>query len=51
MFTVHPRYSPWYLNFVFHWVFGLELLLSSCAMALAWRDARRFRTNALPAVR
>ncbi len=51
MFTVHPRYSPWYLNFVFHWVFGLELVLSSCAVALAWRDARRFRTNALPAVR
>jgi hypothetical protein len=43
LFTVHPRYSPWYLNFVMHWVFGLELVLTSCAVAFAYRDMRRVR--------
>ncbi len=43
LFTVHPRYSPWYLNFVMHWTFGLELALVSGAAALAYRDMRRIR--------
>ncbi len=45
LFTVHPHYSPWYLNFVFHWVFGVELVLVACAAALAWHDWWRHRTR------
>jgi membrane-bound metal-dependent hydrolase YbcI (DUF457 family) len=45
MFTVRPRYSPWYLNFVMHWVFGLELVLVVCAAVLAYGDLRRYRTG------
>lgn len=40
LFTVHPRYSPWYLNFILHWVFGIELLLVACAGAFAYADLR-----------
>jgi len=47
LFTVHPRHAPWYLNLFLHWVFGLELVLTICAMALAWRDTRRYRIDAL----
>ncbi len=43
LFTVHPRYSPWYLNYVLHWTFVLELALVSGAAALAYRDLRRTR--------
>jgi inner membrane protein len=45
MFTVHPRYSPWYLNFVMHWVFGLELVLVVSAAVLAYGDLRRYRNR------
>ena len=45
LFTVHPRYSPWYLNFVFHWVFGVEVLLTAGAAALAYSDLRRMRIS------
>ena len=41
MFTVHPRYSPWFLNYVMHWTFGLELALICAAATLAYRDLRR----------
>lgn len=49
LFAVHPHYSPWYLNFIFHWVFGVELLISTAAGALAWRDFRRHRARLQPA--
>ena len=45
LFTLHPRYSPWYLNIVMHWTFGLELALVSAAAALAYNDLRRTRGN------
>ncbi|BEV71209.1 metal-dependent hydrolase [Paludibacterium sp. THUN1379] len=35
--TVSARYQPWWLNFLLHWSFLLELLL----LALAWRRLRR----------
>lgn len=31
---VEARYQPWFLNFVLHWTFALELLLAALA---AWR--------------
>lgn len=31
MFTVTARYQPWWLNFIFHWSFFLELLISAWA--------------------
>lgn len=31
-FEVNPRYQPWWLNFVFHWSFGVELVI--CLYAL-----------------
>jgi hypothetical protein len=43
LFTVHPRYSPWYLNFILHWVFSVELVIVASAAALAYRDMRRGR--------
>ncbi|UDL04965.1 metal-dependent hydrolase [Marinobacter sp. CA1] len=38
LFTVDARYSPWWLNFVLHWSFGLELALWVGA-ALVWRQS------------
>lgn len=35
---VPARYHPWYLNFVLHWSFALEIAL---ALAAAWVYARR----------
>jgi inner membrane protein len=37
---VEARYQPWFLNFVLHWTFALELLLAALA---AWRIAIRRR--------
>ena len=31
-FEVNPRYQPWWVNFVFHWSFGVELVI--CLYAL-----------------
>ncbi len=45
LFTVHPRYSPWFLNFIMHWVFGVELLLVACAAIIAHGDWRRSRNR------
>lgn len=45
LFTVHSRYSPWFLNFILHWVFGIELLLVACAATLAHGDLRRSRSR------
>ncbi|MCU7920528.1 MAG: metal-dependent hydrolase [Candidatus Thiodiazotropha sp. (ex Epidulcina cf. delphinae)] len=36
MFTVPALYTPWWLNFILHWSFALELLLTLWAIVL-WR--------------
>lgn len=36
MFTVPALYNPWWLNFILHWSFALELLALSWAILL-WR--------------
>ena len=40
---VEARYQPWFLNFVLHWTFALEMLLVALA---AWRIAVRRRAGA-----
>jgi len=37
MFTVPALYNPWWLNFVFHWSFVLELIVLSWAIFLWYR--------------
>lgn len=37
LFTVAARWSPWWLNFLLHWSFALELAI--CVWA--WREATR----------
>ncbi|HST61714.1 MAG TPA: metal-dependent hydrolase [Longimicrobium sp.] len=41
----HPpaRHQPWYLNFVLHWTFALEVLITAAALVSLWmrRRARR----------
>jgi hypothetical protein len=39
LFTVTPRYSTWYLNYVFHWSFCLEVAVIVWAYWL-WRKER-----------
>lgn len=34
LITVPARYSPWYLNYFFHWTFVFELFLIGCALAV-----------------
>lgn len=43
----HPPalYQPWYLNFVLHWTFALEVLITAAALASLWMR-RRGRTAA-----
>ena len=38
----HPtaRHQPWYLNFVLHWTFALELLITAAAAASLWMRHR-----------
>lgn len=38
----HPtaRYQPWYLNFVLHWTFALEVLITVAALASLWMHRR-----------
>lgn len=43
MSHVQARYEPWYLNFVLHWTFLLEVALLAAAMGYAWR--RRIRRS------
>lgn len=38
--VVTDRYDPWWLNFLLHWSFAVELLICGCALAL-WRKRRR----------
>jgi inner membrane protein len=41
LFTVTARYRPWYVNFLAHWTFALELLV----VALAWWQFGRRRAG------
>lgn len=34
---VTARHHPWYLNFVLHWTFALELAIVAAALVVAWR--------------
>ena len=45
MFTVQARRSPWYFNFILHWVFVLELALAGFAATVACGDFRRYRAR------
>jgi inner membrane protein len=48
LFEVPARHSPWILNFVLHWVFGLECVLALAAAIVAAGDIRRHRAMAMP---
>jgi hypothetical protein len=40
LFVVTDRFDPWWLNFVLHWTFGLELALCGAAwLALRYQPA------------
>ncbi|HEX2206900.1 MAG TPA: metal-dependent hydrolase [Longimicrobium sp.] len=47
MAHVEARYQPWYLNFILHWTFVLEVAILAAALWVAWR--RRARSRLLPA--
>lgn len=38
LFTVPARFHPWWLNFILHWSFGIELLIVTGAAALLIRS-------------
>ena len=43
LFDVPARYQPWYLNFIFHWTFALEIAVVVAAAIVAvvrWRRPR-----------
>lgn len=40
LFTVPALHQPWWLNFVLHWSFALELLILGAALAHAYRRRR-----------
>lgn len=44
IFSVQATYSPWWLNFIVHWSFALELGLWFWAIVL-WRSSNIFRKN------
>lgn len=37
-FEVTSRYQPWWLNFILHWSFVVELLICFIAMWMYWKD-------------
>jgi hypothetical protein len=37
LFAIRPVYEPWWLNFLLHWSFALEVAITFCAYRL-WRD-------------
>jgi len=41
MFTVPALYTPWWLNFFFHWSFAVEIAICVWALMLYWRRANR----------
>ena len=42
--TVPARYHPWWLSFIFHWSFGLEILVFLWALWV-WRNSPGLRTR------
>lgn len=42
LFTVPARFQPWWLNFIFHWSFAIELLILGGAITLL---VRSFKTE------
>lgn len=48
LFQVQARHSPWYLNFILHWVFALECALLLIAGTVAAGDFRRHRARLHP---
>lgn len=38
MSHVQARHQAWYLNFVLHWTFALEVAILSAALWVAWRN-------------
>ena len=45
MFTVPARFSPWWLNFVFHWSFAVELIICAWAMLTYRRRVNKLHSN------
>lgn len=41
LFTVTARYQPWWLNFIFHWVFLLELAIWAVAAGIFLHNQRQ----------
>lgn len=37
-FEVTARYQPWWLNFILHWSFAVELLICLTAIWMYWKD-------------
>ena len=37
-FEVTSRYQPWWLNFILHWSFVVELLIGLIAIWMYWKD-------------
>jgi hypothetical protein len=42
LFHVEAMFKPWWLNFILHWSFALELLLVALAVYLWRRDHARY---------
>jgi len=41
LFTVPARFQPWWLNFVLHWSFVIELLIIDRAARIHWQASHR----------
>lgn len=39
-FEVTSRYQPWWLNFILHWSFLVELILCLIALWIYWKDQK-----------
>lgn len=42
LYVVHPLYQPWWLNFILHWSFALEMAMIVGAL-YCWRRGAAFR--------
>ncbi len=51
LFTVPARYSPWWLNFILHWSFSLEIALVLWAGTLRWKSRTDTPGSPTPRVR
>jgi formate/nitrite transporter FocA (FNT family) len=45
MFTVPARFSPWWLSFVFHWSFAVELIICTWAIFIYRRRANKLHAS------